>query len=233
MNEAEKLYQLQEIEIGLLRSRQRLEAIAAALTQNEAVQAAAAFVETQQKALSPLQASVRNLDLEIRSTSEKARQSEDDLYSGRIKNPKQMQELEQEIASLKKRHSELETELLETMFAVEEAESALGEAQSHLEAVTKDWQREHGALLEEQSQLEARVKQLQASRKQALQAVQAESLKMYEALKPRKHNQPIALMTSGTCGLCGVAQNLSVEREVRQGQKLVTCTNCGRILVAR
>lgn len=233
MNEAEKLYQLQEIEISLLRSRQRLEAIAAALTQNEAVQAATSLVETQQKALSPLQASVRNLDLEIRSTAEKASQSEDDLYSGRIKNPKQMQELEQEIASLKKRHSELETELLETMFAVEEAESTLGEAQSQLEAVTQNWQQEHGALLEEQALLEAHIKQLQASRKQALQDIKAESLKMYETLKPRKHNQPIALMTSGTCGLCGVAQNLSVEREVRQGQKLVTCTNCGRILVAR
>lgn len=233
MNEAEKLYQLQEIEISLLRSRQRLEAIAAALTQNEAVQAATSLVETQQKALSPLQASVRNLDLEIRSTAEKASQSEDDLYSGRIKNPKQMQELEQEIASLKKRHSELETELLETMFAVEEAESTLGEAQSQLEAVTQNWQQEHGALLEEQAQLEAYIKQLQANRKQALQDIKAESLKMYETLKPRKHNQPIALMTSGTCGLCGVAQNLSVEREVRQGQKLVTCTNCGRILVAR
>lgn len=233
MNEAEKLYQLQEIEISLLRSRQRLEAIAAALTQNEAVQAATSLVETQQKALSPLQASVRNLDLEIRSTAEKASQSEDDLYSGRIKNPKQMQELEQEIASLKKRHSELETELLETMFAVEEAESTLGEAQLQLEAVTQNWQQEHGALLEEQAQLEAHIKQLQASRKQALQDIKAESLKMYETLKPRKHNQPIALMTSGTCGLCGVAQNLSVEREVRQGQKLVTCTNCGRILVAR
>ena len=233
MNEAEKLYQLQEIEISLLRSRQRLEAIAAALTQNEAVQAAASLVEAQQKALSPLQASVRNLDLEIRSTAEKASQSEDDLYSGRIKNPKQMQELEQEIASLKKRHSELETELLETMFAVEEAEITLGDAQSQLEAVTQNWQQEHGALLEEQAQLEARIKQLQANRKQALQDIKAESLKMYETLKPRKHNQPIALMTSGTCGLCGVAQNLSVEREVRQGQKLVTCTNCGRILVAR
>ena len=207
MNEAEKLYQLQEIEISLLRSRQRLEAIADALTQNEAVQAATSLVEAQQKALSPLQASVRNLDLEIRSTAEKASQSEDDLYSGRIKNPKQMQELEQEIASLKKRHSELETELLETMFAVEEAEITLGDAQSQLEAVTQNWQQEHGALLEEQAQLEARIKQLQANRKQALQDIKAESLKMYETLKPRKHNQPIALMTSCTCGLCGVAQN--------------------------
>ncbi len=233
MNQAEKLYQLQEVDLGILRSRQRLQEIAAALTQDEMVQAAKSQAEEAQRTLSPLQTKARNLDLEIRSNTEKTREAEENLYSGKVKNPKQMQEIQQEIDSLKKWHSELETDLLETMFAVEEAEAALGEAQSSLETVTAQWQQAHGALLEEQAQTEARLKQFQARRKQTLEDISSESLKIYETLKLRKHNQPVAQMNGNSCSLCGVSQNLSIEREVRQGQKLVYCANCGRILVAR
>ena len=30
---------------------------------------------------------------------------------------------------------------------------------------------------------------------------------------------------------CGVRQTMAIEREARQGEKLVACENCGRILV--
>lgn len=233
MNQPEKLYQLQEIDLNMLRSRQRLQVIAAELGRNEAVQAAQAQVERAQKTLTPLQTRARDLDLEIRSNQEKARLTEENLYSGAVKNPKEMQDMQQEIESLKKRHGELETHMLETMFAVEEAESQLDEAQTQLAAVTKQLEQEHGTLIEEQAQLESRLRQLKTRREEALSGISAESLKIYDTMKPRKNNQPVALMTGNTCGLCGVAQNMMIEREVRQAQKLVYCSNCGRILVSR
>ncbi len=233
MNEAEKLYQLQEIDLGIIRSNKRLKEIEAELNQNEAVQAAQIQVEKAQKKLTPLQTQARNLDLEMQSTLEKSRTTEESLYSGAVKNPKEMRDMQQEIESLKKRHGELETQLLEIMFEVEEAETALQRTQDQLGLIQKTWEKEHLNLLEEQAQLESRVRQLKTKHKQAVEAVKPESLKLYETMRPRKNNQPVALMTGNTCGLCGVAQNMAVEREVRQGQTIVTCPNCGRILFSR
>lgn len=233
MSHAEELYQLQEIELNLLKSRKRLTEIKTQLEADEVVQQARARLEHAQKTLSPLQTKARNLDLEIQSNQEKARQTEQSLYSGNVKNPKELQDMQQEIQSLKKRHGELETQLLETMFAVEEAEAQVAEAEAELGAVIQSWEAAHQTLLAEKSKVEVQVQHLNQSRQSALSSVDQESLRTYEAMKPRKHNQPVARMEGNTCSICGVAQNMAVEREVRIGQKLAYCTNCGRILVAR
>jgi predicted nucleic acid-binding Zn-ribbon protein len=54
-----------------------------------------------QKTLTPLQSRARNLELEIQSTSEKIRLTDQQLYSGKVRNPKELQEMQQEIQSLK------------------------------------------------------------------------------------------------------------------------------------
>ena len=233
MNEAEKLYQLQEIDLGLIRTTKRLSEIETQLNEDEAVQAAQNQVQTAQNQLTPIQVQARNLDLEMQSTIEKARLTEENLYSGTVKNPKEMRDMQQEIESLKKRHSELETQLLETMFQVEEAEAALQRTQDQLKLIRQTGEKEHLDLLEEQAQLESRLRQLKTKREQAAQTIKPETLKLYQTMRPRKNNQPVALMTGNTCGMCGVAQNMAVEREVRQGQTIVNCTNCGRILFSR
>lgn len=233
MNEAEKLYQLQEIDLGLIRTTRRLEEIETLLNQDEAVQAAQNQAQTAHNHLTPLQTQARNLDLEMQSTIEKARTTEENLYSGTVKNTKEMRDMQQEIESLKKRHGELETQLLETMFLVETAEAAFQRAQDQLALTRQTWEKEHLDLLEEQAQLESRLRQFKTKREQAAQGIKPETLKLYQTMRPRKNNQPVALMTGNTCGVCGVAQNMAVEREVRQGQAIVNCTNCGRILLSR
>ncbi|MBZ0294430.1 MAG: hypothetical protein K8L99_17840 [Anaerolineae bacterium] len=233
MSQVDELYELQEIELTILKNRKRLGEIKAELEQNEAVQQARAGVETAQKTLSPLQTKARNLDLEIQSALEKAKTTEENLYSGSVKNPKELQDMQQEIVSLKKRHSDLETQLLETMFAVEEAEATLGESQTALDMITAQWQTEHQSLLEEQSELENHTRHLLESRRKVMADIPADALKLYESMKPRKHNMPVARMEGSTCSVCGVSQNMSTEREVRSGRNITYCNNCGRILVAR
>jgi len=233
MNQAESLYHLQEIELGILRARRRLQEIAAALANSEPVQAAQSQVNNARKTLTPLQTKARDLDLEIQSTAQKSRDTEKHLYSGQVKNPKEMQDMQQEIQSLNKRHGELETHFLETMMAAEEAEAALHEAEAELTGVTTQWESEHQELLDEKKSLEQQGAQLLEQRKTALTQVEPANLKIYDALKPKKNYHAIAVLNGSSCSMCGVDQTRSIEREARQGQKLVYCENCGRILVYR
>ena len=231
MSQPDAMYQLQEIDLGILKDRQRLQEITQILANDAALQAAQARVDAAQSKLSPLRTHSRDLELEMQSNEEKTRSSEKQLYSGAIKNPKEMQDVQQEIQSLKKRHSDLEAMLLETMMAVEEAESALEDARANLDAVAASRGDEHRQLLAEKSQLESQVRDIRERREQSLEAIEPENVKLYETLRPRKHNQPMAIMEGNTCSICGVAQTMAVEREVRQGKQLVRCSNCDRILV--
>jgi hypothetical protein len=233
MTQAEALYHLQEIDLSVLRAKKRVQEISAVLGDNQAISAAEAAVTQAQQHLTPLQTSARNLELEIQSNAEKISITDEQLYGGRVTNPKELQDMQQEIQSLKKRNRELEDQLLETMMAIEDAEAALQTAKSHLNGVREKWESEHSQLLDEGAQLESQIAALQQQREQALKSVTPENQKLYHNLRVKKHNQPLATLDGNSCAVCGVEQTLAVVKSVRQGQALVYCTNCGRILVAK
>jgi len=233
MNQAEALYQLQEIDLKLIRIQKRLQEIGAVLGDSQALIQAQRDVQMAQERLTPLQKKARSLELEIESNSAKIHTTDEQLYSGRVSNPKELQDMQQEIQTLKKRNVELEDQLLETMLAVEEAEAALNDANARLREAQAGWENEHQHLLAEKAELEEQTVTLTEKRQQAVKPVAAENLKLYDNLKVKKHNQPVAVLAGTSCSVCGVEQTLAISKSVRQEQGLVYCTSCGRILVAR
>jgi predicted nucleic acid-binding Zn-ribbon protein len=231
MTQAEALYHLQEIDLSIAQAQKRLTEIAAALADNQIIIEVQRQVDSAQQTLTPLQTKARNLELEIQTNSDKIRSTDQQLYSGKVRNPKELQDMQQEIESLKNRNSELEDVLLETMMKVENAEAELTQKQSALQTVTSSIKSDHQHLLDEQKKLQSDVKSLQQKREGALPPITPDSLKTYNALRPRKNNQPIALLINGSCSVCRVEQDMAVIAEVRKGQKLTPCSSCGRILV--
>lgn len=230
MSQAQALYRLQQIDLQLIRYKKRQGEIAEQLEDNAVVTTARQRVEGAEGALKPLRVRVRDLELEIESTVQKSKATEDRLYSGKVKNPKEMGEMQQEMEALKRRKDELEDALLEEMMAVEGAEDDLAETQQSLQAITVEWEAEHADLLAEQQQIAAEVEALLAKRERALENVTPESRKIYDSMRKRKANQPVALLQAGTCTTCGVEQTRAIEQEVAHGRSLVYCNNCGRIL---
>ena len=231
MSQATNLYQLQEIDQHILRQRKRLHEIAAALSDHKVITEAQSRVTAARQTLAPLQSAARHIEFEIQSNNTKAQGAEDRLYSGTVKNPKELQDIQQEIASLKRRNSEIEDRLLEIMLEIEEAEAVLETAEGDLAAVQSAWDAEHEVLLAEQQQLEAELAGRQADRKQAAEQIPAEDLQIYRELQPRTSNLPLARLQGDSCAVCGVGQTSMAVQEVRQRRKYVKCSGCGRILV--
>ncbi len=229
MPQPEALYQLQQIDLKILSHRKRLGEIASALKDRTDIVQAEQAVETARKALAPVRTKSRDLELEIQSNTQKAKAAEDRLYSGKVKSPKELQDMQQEIESLKHRKEQLEEILLETMIAVEEAESALEDSETTLNTITAAWESDHRDLLAEQSDLEQQIENLQQQREKALAPITEESLKRYNSMRKQKANQPISPMRQGSCSVCGMEQTMAVQQAVRRGET-TTCENCGRIL---
>jgi uncharacterized protein len=227
--QATLLYQLQTIDLNLAKRRTRLKEITALLGDNQKVTDAQSKLTAAENALKPHQVRSRDLDLEIKSVAAKMKTTNDHLYSGKVRNPKEMQEMQDEITSLQKRQSQLEDELIETMLYVEEAENAIKAAQNELNTITATAAGEHTDLRAEQERLQNEVRQLEETRKGAAQAITPAALQKYESLRVAKKGQVVAPLSGQSCKLCGVEQTSSIVQKVHQGQELVQCT-CGRIL---
>lgn len=232
-SQAEALYELQTIDLETIKHRKRLKEIAVLLADNAAVQAAQAAVEERLAELKPLQTRSRDLELETQSNTTKAKASEDRLYSGKVKSPKEMQDLQNEIEALKARGESLDESLLENMMVVEAATEALEAAEAALAEAIEESRSEHGDLLDEKESLETRLTELATAREKAVTNVTPQNQSLYDKMRVQKANRPISILDNKSCTTCGVEQTVAIAQAARKRDELVKCENCGRILVAR
>lgn len=231
MNQAQALYQLQTIDLRIGEHKARLVEIERLLGEDTRVSAAEQTMHQAEAALAALRVRGRNLELELKDIASKSAATEETLYSGRITNPKELQDLQEEVASLKRRHSKLEDSLLEVMIESETAQQRLEQATNELARICTETDAARERLIAERTRLEQALEPLRQQRAEILRQIDAGSLELYKRLYSSKHGQVVSPLEEGACRVCGVSQTSATVQLVRQGHELVRCNNCGRILV--
>jgi len=155
---------------------------------------------------------------------------EDRLYSGHIKNPKELANRQDEVQYLKRREGELEDQALETMIEVEDSEASVTEQRERLARLEEEWQETQARLSAEQSELINRLSQLKAKRAKLLKTIEASDLALYEDLRLRRGGRAVALLEGELCQACRVTLPTSKAQQARQGKVLILCGCCERIL---
>ncbi len=230
LSRVQQLYQLQNLDSELDQARKELAEIAAALGESEALKQAKQAVETAEQKLRKAQTKAQDLDLEVNSLANKIGQQEKLLYSGKVGSAKEAANLQEEVASLKRRHQNREEVLLEAMLAAEEAEAEFHQAQQELSTVSGQWQANQEMLTQKQNELEANVEQLLARRPIITDQVSPDDLREYETLRRKKGGRAVAVAKNGVCQGCGVTASNSKIQRARAGTELAYCSTCGRIL---
>ncbi len=230
MNKAEKLYRLQNIDLEIDERSRRLKEVKASLEGNEELQLVRQALRDGEKKLSRQRTKLRDRELEMRSLAQKIASVEDRLYSGRIKNPKELANLQGEVQYLKRREGEFEDQVLETMIEVEESEASVTEQRERLARLEEDWQEAQARLSAEQSELENRLSQLKAKRTKLRKTIEAGDLALYEDLRRRRGGRAVALLEGELCQACRVTLPLSKVQQARRGEVLTLCGSCERIL---
>jgi predicted nucleic acid-binding Zn-ribbon protein len=231
MNQAQALYQLQMVDIAIGDHQARLTEIDRLLGDDAVIQAAVQALDSEQAALKPWTTRSNDLDLEIKTLNAKLKTVDERLYSGRVTNPKELQDMQDEIAALKRRRASLEDDLLNAMIEVENHQANCDEAAAHLADLRTQQDAEQADLRRESATLTGELAALEEQRQQALKPISAGTLALYKELRPDKRGQVVAPLIDNMCKACGTTQNLAIVKQVRVGQELVYCTSCGRILV--
>jgi predicted nucleic acid-binding Zn-ribbon protein len=223
-------YRLQCLDSEGDKRRRRLAEVEAMLGESKELDRAQRAVEEVQTYVRKWEVRQRDQELEIQGLSNKITREEQRLYSGTIRNPKELQDMQAEVASLNRRRQQLEEALLETMIELEEAQSGLTQAKEHLAAVRASWTTDQAELGNEHAALKARLAEIEQAREAVLPNIDAGDLAVYQGLRPRKGGVAVVPVEAGACGGCGVVLPPSLEWQLREGH-LTTCGNCERILV--
>ena len=230
MSKAKTLYRVQTIDLETDERNRRLKEVKATLEGNEELQRVRQALQGGEKKLSRQRTKLRDQELEMRSLNNKIASAEDRLYSGRIKNPKELANRQDEVQYLKRRKGGLEDRVLESMIEVEESEASVTEQREMLARLEEEWQETQARLSAEQNELVTRLRQLKAKRAKLQRTIEAGDLALYEDLRSRRYGQAVALLEGELCQACRVTLPTSKAQQARQGKALTLCGSCERIL---
>lgn len=231
MSQVQQLYQLQQIDTEIREKKQRLGEVLRAQKETEELLAAKERVTTAVNDLQTWQTQRQNLNLELQTLKNKAKSAEQRLYSGNVKNPKELTDLQNSIESLGRQRATLEDEILEAMIMVEDAEAENEAAAEALNVIQADWEQSQAALKKEQNELALRVHELTGQRKTRQGTITADLLHEYGAISRKAQGIAVAKVQNSICTGCRLNVSAQKEKEAREGQK-VYCARCGRILFA-
>ena len=229
MSQVLLLYRLQEIDTEYREKKQRLTEVLRAQKETDVLLAARKQVETAVATLKKWRTQHKELSLELEGLNAKAKRSEDRLYSGNVKNPKELSDLQNEIQALGRRRSTLEDELLEVMILIEDAEAEHQAATEALAKVETQWQHAQAGLKQEQKELALRLHVLTGQRQQQTTLIAADNLTLYNNLSQKRGGVAVARLKDNMCTGCRLTVSAHKVKEVNEGQ-LVYCGGCGRIL---
>ena len=204
VNQTAALYRLQTLDSEIDAIRKRLAEISEQLNQNEAVQAAQVALAEAEAVYRHWHTQQTNLEMERAKLKGEAEAAEESLYSGKVKNPRELTDLQDKVAELRRRHESLDEPLLEAMYGIEENERAVKKAKSALERVVEEQAQTLGTLTDEQAELSARLSKLESQTEQIRAGIPPDYLASYDRLRQQPTGIAIAQIKGDECSACGV-----------------------------
>ncbi len=230
MSRVSNLYNLQEIDRGIVRAHERISEVEAKLEDDAAVQKGTRVVEQAEANLNDVRTEHSSADHAVQSQRAKIKQNEEALYGGSVTNPKELEDLQMEQESLKRYLVTLEDRLLEAMMELDEAEAAYENADAELDLIKVQSAAENADLVSEKETLEADIERLHNEREAILGNISDEDLERYEKFQERFDGVAIAEVSGGNCSICGVDLSRSKLQKIQSGSELIRCSQCNRIL---
>lgn len=225
------LLSLQDIDLELDKELARLSEIEEALGESEELTQARAAAEERAAALHALRVEQKDLELAADEVRNKAAEIEKKLYSGSVKNPKELQDLDLDLKSLREETKRREEKLLAALVQVDEAETELSAATEALNAIESEWRSGQESMLQEKAQIEPEVERLRSLREQEAAGMDRGLLKLYDLLRERRGGRAVAKVERGMCQGCRITLPMSVLQRARTANGVVQCVSCERILL--
>jgi uncharacterized protein len=226
------LYELQSLDVKITRINSRLAAMDGGGLIKKRLAQAKAGLQTAESALTAQETELKDAELTLKSIDEKRATVEKRLYGGSVSNSKELGALEKEVKILKGKQEELDGRTLEMYDTVESARTSVQAAREKIAAIEGELKKAIGAEAEERASLDAELAGLTTAREAAAAIVTDRALmSRYDAVRKRTGATGIAMVSHDRCEGCKTAVTPFITRSLFENKGIVSCENCGRILV--
>jgi predicted nucleic acid-binding Zn-ribbon protein len=230
MNQTLSLYRLQQIDLQIDRLQARLQSIQEILDNdaelrqlNEQVSALQAQSDLAEQALMQAEGNVHDQLIKIEQT-------QSSLYGEKSHSPKELQDLQNDLASLKRHLVVLEDLQIEAMIASETTETDLKSVQENLLVGQGGRAEKNKSLLVEQSALKIDLDRFFVERNAVAGTIPPTELTLYDQLRQQRRGIAVAVIGDKSCGACGSTLSLAQIQSARSSGQMTLCPSCGRIL---
>ncbi len=174
----------------------------------------------------------QRLEDEITTIGTKAAQHDKTLYSGTISNPRELQAMQDEIASLKRRISQLEDQELELMEQIEPLDADLARFAEERAALDATATALRAQIAEDEVAIDGQLASVRAERDDLVTGVEPELMAEYDQVRPHAGGIAIARLVGGSCGGCHLALSAVEVDRIKKlpPEEPVHCEECGRLL---
>lgn len=232
MSAAFGLYRLQQVDTAIDQASARLASIQQTIENDEEARQANARLAEAQAKWHKAEQNLRTCEANTHAQRLKIEQNEASLYSGSVHNPKELQDLQNEVAALKRHLAALEDHQLEAMLTCEEAEQEYAQAKAGHESVLARLAEQNQDLSAEMMTLERTLERLQAERQATAASIPGPLLAQYEDLRQARRGLAVTTVSDNACGACGTMLTPALQQSARSPAQIAFCPTCSRILYA-
>ena len=232
MDDAVKMYELQRVDLTWVKVARRLQELQTLLGESEELRTARQQAAQLEAELHDWHAKAKNAELEDTSLAERIQATEAKLMSGTVRNPKELETLQQSLDALRRQRESVAEQGVIAITKSEELAVQFASAQEALATVESGWNGNQSGLREEELKLKQNGVLLKRKREHLVAGMNETLHERYEKMRKRKAGVAIAVAKNGTCSACHVALPTGVVNGLRSATTLVLCPSCGRYLMA-
>lgn len=231
--ELSQLIELQELDLEIQRISDRLSGIPVEreATETEFKQHASEFLDLKSKHEQTLE-DRKQLEADLITTQQNHEKFEADKT--RVRNEKEYTAVLREIDVARKHIGALETEILKRMDDIEKLDTELAARAPDVERMRADVDSILAGLDQEQKEADLLLASFIERRRHLASKMPKSLFSSYDRMSRLRRGQALAeVRNDGICVACRVKVRPKIFSDVRKGDQLVTCENCGRILYYR
>ncbi len=230
MSNSLNLFRLQKIDSQIEKIKIQVSKIEKILNDDRLVGQALKKVEKVKGEEKIIRLQLNKIEHRVEAQRHKQSLSQAALFGGKIKNPKELQDLEMESEALKRNIAQLEDQQLDLMLEHELAEKNLENAERALAQVKEASLQENSLLMGERSSLLKKLERINREKEAVDRAITAPFRMLYDNLREKKNGIAVVAVIDGSCGICGQSITQADQQRIKSSSSLVYCPSCGRIL---
>lgn len=230
MNQRTFLYQLQIIDNEIDKRKKKLIEIQKILNFNQdvaALQHDLDGLETDKKGKNQI---LKKFSDEAEIIQNKISNSERSLYDGTVKNPKELQSINLEIDSLRKRIASLDEEQLDYLYQIEELDEKIEAKRAALNSLEQTKRNQKDNFQIEIDQIQKENNRLDIEKKPILGQINDNFLEKYNLLRKTKNGIAISLIMDNACSMCGNGLPPMEVQKAKSSVDDINCSVCKRFL---